>query len=287
MRVIILIVLLLACVACGAVPKLDKVDDFSTAASNSIELLKNAAATDRNLAIRVGEEEQANQYISGKAFVLADRPEAMLPPKLFKVRLEALSALQAYAQALKLAVDEGVMSKLEEASLRLGTSAGTMVTTSSPLAGPAIKIAARGIGYALSNAHARRVQKIIRATDPSVKKVVSALKDDLALLSRALSMQVVDYEIERKEALLRVRGDKKVDRLALYKEYKQARQEIATYYALINAIEKHGQILDALKDAHEELAAAVPDEDASLKRFVALTNDAVDLFVASAKGKTP
>lgn len=288
MKALILMVPLLLCTACGAMPKLDKVNDFSTAAVNSTELLKNAATTDRSLAIRVGEEKQANKYINGeKDFVLADKPAAMLPQKAFAVRLEALSALQAYAEALKLAVDEGLVSKLEEASTRLGASAGAIATTSSPVVGPAIKIATRGVGYALSNAHARRVQAIIKATDPSVKNVIAALKDDLSGLSIALSMQTRDYEIERRAALLYIREDPKVDRLSLYKEYKSARQEIAGQKALILAVQKYEKILDAMAKAHEELTLAKPDADAALKRFVTLTNDVVDLYKAAAKEKAP
>lgn len=290
MKTFILVALLLICTACSAVPKLDKVDDFSVAADNSTELLKTAAAANRNIAIRRGEESEAVNYITKAPFTLLVQPEAALDERVFTARLETLNALQAYAKALKLAVDEGVTTKLEEASARLGTTGGS-IAASSPLAAPAFKIAASGLGYALTGAHARRVQAIVKATDPDVQKVTKLLQKDFKDVAKDLKQQLSIFNANRHAALAVIRGNSSLDRLALrdrlelYREFKMARQDVSAQQALIAAVENYDQILEGLGKAHAALASGEPDNDVALKRFVALTNDLVDLFTAATKEK--
>ncbi|MBB3019540.1 hypothetical protein FHR70_002605 [Microvirga lupini] len=268
---------------CSALPSSQKVDAFGGAAAAGSTLLQNAATANRTLALRIGEEDQAARYVRGGAFTLADKPDAMLNPENFKPRLEALRALEAYGKALKLAADQGLIDQLEQASVNLGTAAGKFTTAGSPAAAPAVKLVSRSVGFLLGNAYAGEIQAVIVARDPDVRALAAALKNDLAAVSELLSEQAMDLRYKRKESLELIRKDPKVDHLRLYDEYKAARQEVATQAALAVVVGQYATVLDQLAEAHAALASGDPNAELTIKRFVALTNDLVDLVAAAAK----
>jgi hypothetical protein len=264
---------------CSTLPSAEKVDAFGGATAASSTLLQNAAVANRTLALRIGEEDQAARYIRGGVFSLSDKPDAMLDPENFKPRLEALRALEDYGKALKLAADQGVIDQLEQASVNLGTAAGGLVAAGSPAAapvvGPALRLVSRGVGFLLGNAYAGEIQAVIVARDPDVRALVAALKTDLADISDVLTEQAYDLEAQRKVNLMLIRQGGRVDRLRLYSEYKAARQEVA--------VGQYADVLDQLAAAHAALASGAPDAALTIQRFVALTNDLVDLVAAVAK----
>jgi anti-sigma-K factor RskA len=139
------------------------------------------------------------------------------------------------------------------------------------------------VGFLLGNAYAGEIQAVIVARDPDVRALVAALKTDLADISDVLTEQAYDLEAQRKVNLMLIRQGGRVDRLRLYSEYKAARQEVATQAALAVAVGQYADVLDQLAAAHAALASGAPDAALTIQRFVALTNDLVDLVAAVAK----
>lgn len=273
--------------SCSTLPQTAKVDDLGTAIADSASLLKAAAKSNKNIAVKIGEERQAGNYISGAPFILRDDPDPSLGSATLKPRLEALVALEEYGKALKLAADQGIVDKLEDASVRLASAAGTLAAAASPatapIASPALKFVGRGFGVLLGNMYAAEIHGIIMERDADVQKIVVLLKGDFSIISRSLARQAEVFTSERHQNLKQIRSDGNIDQLRLYSEYKAARLEVASQEALAVAARDYAKILDALAEAHEALAKSDPDSDQALKHFVALTNDLVDLVSAVSK----
>jgi len=273
---------------CATLPKATKVEDFGAAVEAGAAILGGMATTNRTLAFTIGEEDQANNYITGRNFTLGDMPDRFFDPARINVRRQALSALSAYGSALKRAADGTAIADLENASVRLGEAAGKIVAAASPVSapiiGPAAKLAGRGIGFVIGNAYAAEIQSIIVARDPDVAIVVELLKADLAVIAGALQLQFDDLQIQRKLTLVNVRSDRRVDRLRLYAEYESARRELDILKLQVAAANSCGAVLDGIVEAHSELVRNEPDAAASVARLVALTNDLSELVAAIRKG---
>ncbi|MDX0985789.1 hypothetical protein GOL22_27200 [Sinorhizobium medicae] len=270
---------------CASLPKATKVESFGASVESGMAVLEKIAATNRQLAFTIGEEDQANKYATGQDFSLDDVPDRFFDPKRISIRHQALSALRSYGAALKLAADGKTIQDLESASIRLGEAAGKIMSAASPasapIIGPATKVVARGIGFALGNAYAAEIQSVITARDPDVKIVVQLLKEDLGVIVPALQLQFDDLEIQRKLTLVNIRSDRRVDRLHLYAEYEAARKELDTLKVQVAAANSYEDVLDAIVEAHGDLAKGEPDAAGSVARLVALTNDVTDLVAAT------
>lgn len=273
--------------ACSTLPTSQSVSDFGAAASVGTGLLRNAVSAHRTIALRIGEEDQVGRLLVRSRWSLGDRPDAMLSEVSLQPRLAALAALNEYAEALKSAADQGVIDRLEQAATNLGTAVSGVATVASPasapIVGPAIRIASRGLGYLLGNAYAGEIHAIIVAHDADVQAIVDVLKVDLAGISGVLRLQLDDYEKQRKLTLLEIQQDPLVDRLALYHEYKVARQDVSGLKVLVAAISNYSQLLSNLAETHSALAQDKPDAQAALNKFMSLTADLSTLLTAVKK----
>ncbi|MBD9541442.1 hypothetical protein IB276_18470 [Ensifer sp. ENS04] len=286
----LLALVLASCISlssCASLPKATKVENFGASVESGMAVLEKVVTTNRQLAFTVGEEDQANRYVTGKNFTLGDKPDRFFDPERINTRRQALQALGSYGAALKLAADGKTIQDLENASVRLGEAAGNIMSAASPVAapiiGPATKVVARGVGFALGNAYATEIQSIITARDPDVKTVVQLLKDDLEIIAPALELQFDDLEVQRKLTLVNVRSDRRVDRLRLYAEYETARRELDTLKVQVAAANSYEGVLDAIVEAHSDLAKGEAEAAGSVARLVALTNDLSDLVAVIAK----
>jgi hypothetical protein len=262
---------------CSTLPAANKVSEFADAATTGTGLLKSAVASNRTLALRIGEEEQVGNFLVKSRWSLGDRPSVMLSKVGLRPRLAALDALNKYAAALKLAADQGMIDNLEKAASNLGASIKGVATlaspASAPIAGPAITVASRGVGLLLGDAYANEIHAIIVAHDEDVQAVTKLLKVDLGQIGGVLKMQLDDYEKQRKLSLMEIQSDPSVDRLALYKEYKVAREDINSLKAQAAAIENYEELLTGLAQAHSAIAQDAPDAQLALNKFTALASD--------------
>jgi len=279
---------------CAGLPEAEKASQLGDAISVSGKLLREAVAANRANAIRIGEEKQANMLLLAKDvsqsaspnseafkqaallkqnFTLADAPTAYLDGLQDSAQIRAVKALEVYGDALKSAVDQGTIDKLEQASVKLGDAVGTLVSVASPIAVPAIKVGARLGGFLAGNIYATEIQAIIIARNNDVKGIAGLLKVDMARIARVLKYQALDFEIRRKGTLMLVRDDPAVDRLRLYNEYFVARKDAAAMKALATTASKYESILGALVEAHEAVATANPDAGLFLKRFLVIADD--------------
>jgi hypothetical protein len=293
-RVSVALLLSLCISGCAGLPEAEKASQLGTAISASGKLLRDAVAANRTNAIRIGEEKQANILLLAKDvsqsappnseaykqavllkqnFTLADAPAAYLEGFQDSAQIRAVEALEAYGDALKSAVDQGAIDKLEQASVKLGDAVGTLVSMASPIAVPAIKVGARLGGFLAGNIYANEIQAIIVARNEDVKGIAGLLKKDMARIARVLNNQTRDFEIRRKGTLMLVSDDPGVDRLRLYNEYFVARKDAATMKALATTASKYGKIIGAMVDAHEAVATGNPDASLFLKRFLVIADD--------------
>lgn len=269
---------------CSTLPKAERVKAFGDAATTSSSVMKNALKANRMIAVRTSQERDAEAFIRGRRFQLEtndiDAGAIIRAPE----QIAALDALEEYSRALSLAADQGVIDQLEEASVNLGEAAGSVVAAASPLAapvvGPALKVPARLFGFALGNQYAAEIQAVIASRDPDVQALTSRLIQQMEGVRILISVQVLNYEIKRQEALKAVRVDKRVTRLELYKEYMAARSDLDTIKAEQAVISNYKGILEGLAEAHHALATGRTDTAQVLAKFVALANDITDVLKA-------
>ncbi len=270
---------------CSTLPKAEKVRAFGDAASSSSSVMKNALKTNRMIAVRTSQEREAEAYVKGRIFKLVTNDIDAAIIVQAPAQIAALDALEEYSRALALAADQGVMDQLEAASVKLGEAAGATVAAASPIAapviGPVFKVPARVMGFALGNQYAAEIQAVIVARDADVQKLTSHLVNQMGGVSALISAQVLNYEIKRQEALKAVRGDKRVTRLELYKEYMAARVDLDTIKAEQAVVANYKSVLEALAEAHHALATGQADSAEILANFVAIANDITDVLKAT------
>lgn len=269
---------------CAALPKAEKVKAFGAAVDSSAGILGDALSTNRVIAVRTSQERQAVAYIQGGRVRLDEADVDLGAIISAPEQVAMLDALQAYGKALELAADQGVIDELEKASVRLGEAAGDMVVAASPVAspvaGPALKVAGRLLGFSLGNAYAAEITSVIRARDPAVQKVTSLLVNDLEGIVSLIDIQVLNFDIKRQESLIAVRADRRVDRLALYKEHMVARADLDTIKVKQAALSNFKTILEKMAATHHALATNQVDTAKLIADFVALSSDMRDVLKA-------
>jgi hypothetical protein len=272
-------------VGCSSLPN---VADYGEAVSNASTLYTATVNANRTLALRIGEEVEAEKFLSGKAFALGDKPSGLLNAVRTKVRLDALSALKAYGDGLKLAADQGQIDKLEAAAVKVGQTASTILTGIAPpsiVLAPAITLGARGFGYALSSAYVYEIRQIIKARNDDVQTLVGALKADIGLIASVIEQQAADFAQTRRTNLVFIRDSGQVDKLRLYQEYRVARQDVIAANALVGAAANHVRILDAIAKAHNQLAEDDIDAALTIRRLITLIDNFIVLVDAVKKAE--
>lgn len=245
------------------------------------------AIRDAKAAFDKAKAQQVAAKQAGLTFTLADAPTSQINGLQNSAQMQAAKALEGYGDALKKAIDEGTIEKLEQASVKLGDAAGNIVTAASPLsapiAGPALKVGSRIAGFLMGNAYANEIQAIIVARNKDVIAIAALLKEDMALVGDSVKRQADFFEVQRKANLQLIGQDPNVTRLQLYNEYYTARKEAGTMRATAVAAAKYAEVLDALVEAHAAVAAADPNSELFLKRFVVLADDLAALIKAAKK----
>ena len=283
-RLTALCALALATTACATLPQPTKVQDFGAAVSTTAGIFREAVSANRALAIRANQESQAQAYIRRRPYTLTETGDYTAVLVKADAQLAALAALEQYGKAITLAADQGVVDKLEQASVRLGEAAGGLVIAASPVAipvaGPALKLTSRGVGFLLGNAYAGEIQAVLVARNASVKKLAEELDLSLEALGALLGAQLDQFEIERMATLDVIRRDRRVDALRLDGAYRTARTDLEGARALLSSLAKYKAALRALTEAHDALAKGEGSSEVAVRRFVALANDLADVLKA-------
>ncbi len=293
--------LVVALAGCAGLPDAERVGEFGKATVAATTFAKDSITANRSIALRINDELRAYAYVSGRCpakgepgydekctpsrvGLAGNELVKVLSPDVTGKRLRALEALGEYGEALTKAIDQGQIEKLELAAAKIGDAAIGLTALApgiSPVASPAIKIAARGFGYALSSAYIAEVNAIVAATDDSVQDITGYLQTDFAQLATLLAAQVDVYEGSKISNLGLIRRSGDVDSLRLYSEFKTARQDYAAVSALAQASGKFSAIFKKIAETHEALAKANPDTERSLRRLIALIGDATELVKAA------
>lgn len=286
---------------CANLPQVEQVGEFGKATTAASSFAKDSITANRAIALRIDDERLANKFITGQfcplegepgfsdqckatKFVLAGSVADVLRPDSTGQRLRALAALGEYGDALAKAVDQGQIDKLELAAANVGNAAVSLTPLFppvSPVAAPAIRLAARGFGYALSSAYIAEIKAIVKASDDDIKKLTDLLKTDFRKLAGLLGGQVDAYERARRANLSAMRHGNEIDRLRLYTDFKGARQDYAAVQSLALAAKKFVSIFDAIAETHNALATNKPDAELFLRRLIALIGDATELVKAA------
>ncbi len=261
--------------------------EVAMASRANVQPVAGSPDADAKAAFEKAKAQQLAAKQAGLAFTLADAPTSQINGLQNSAQMQAAKALEGYGDALKKAIDEGTIEKLEQASVKLGDAVGNIVTAASPLsapiAGPGLKVGSRIAGFLMGNAYANEIQAIIVARNKDVIAVAGLLKQDMALVADSVKRQADFFEIQRKANLQLIGQDPNVTRLQLYNEYYTARKEAGTMRATAVAAAKYAEVLDALVEAHAAVAAADPNSELFLKRFVVLADDLAALIKAAKK----
>jgi hypothetical protein len=293
--------LALVLAGCASLPNTERTGEFGKATLAATTFAKDSITANRTITLRINDELLAYAFVDGRCpekgepgynekcksspVGLAGKDRAkVLSPDATGKRIRALEALGEYGEALAKAIDQGQLDKLELAAVKLGDAAAGLTSLFppvSPVVSPAIKIAARGFGYALSTAYVAEVNTIVAQMDDSIREITKFLREDFNQLATLLGEQVTAYEASKASSLglIRRRGD--IDSLRLLTEFKAARQDYAAVHALALAAGRFSAIFKQVAETHEGLAHDDPDTERTLRRLIALIGDANELVKAA------
>lgn len=287
MRIIVAAVVAMAATSCAVLPTTEKVSAFGESASTTATVVKASITAHQTIALRIGEEQQANNLLAGRLYTLDDAPDTTLAAQVLSVRVGAVNALQKYAAALAAAADRKTVTDLENASAGLGLAVSATASAAFPLAapviGPTVKVVSRVVGIGLGNAYTGEIQAIIRSRDADVATLSNLLATDMAIVADHLSIQEVKYSEHRRLVLDRIASDPRVDDLELYGEYKRARGDVVVMTTLAATASRIPGIMKSLAEAHHDLATGSGDSKEELRQFLALTDDLSGVIAAVAK----
>ncbi|MCZ8315539.1 hypothetical protein [Phreatobacter sp.] len=288
-RIVAIIPVLILLGACSTLPNADGVARFGKAVTASTTVMEDAIALSARIQMLDEAEIHAQSFVRGGPVALSVGTVPLLPKEQIELRLQLLSALGGYGKALADAADNGNVAKLEAAAAKLGGAATSLAAvlspTTAPIAGPAIRLVSRGVGILLGNAYAAEIQAVISARDADVKQAATLLRRSLGTVRSVLRRQHAVFTDSRSDSLSLIRGDRRIDRLRAYDEWRRARQEVAEISAALAAVDRYDQVLTALEDSHHALATGKPDGEQLLRRFVDLSDDIAAL--ATAIRRTP
>jgi len=297
--------------ACANLPQAERVGEFGKAATAATAFAKETITSNKTIALRIDDELLARQYITRKIcppkdpaseekagtpapdgkkpcedgpFALSGSRANVLSPDRTGVRVRALTALGEYGDALAKAANEGQIDKLQNAAVKLGDAAATLsgaFPPASPIAAPAIKVAARGVGFMLGHAYAAEINAVVETHNNDVIALSRLLHDDFAELADLLTYQAKTFEAARKSNLIALQRGGDIDRLRLYAEFKNARVDNAAVASLAEAAKKGVSIFGALAKTHDALAKNEPDAERTLRNFIALMDDMSTLVKAA------
>ncbi|MDR6903866.1 hypothetical protein [Rhizobium miluonense] len=244
-------------------------------------------------------------YIKGADFNLLEEPESSINKKEIVFRQKKIKVLADYGSALKAAADDGNIQKLQDASSALAEAVANLGMAVGPGAGPILspvaKAAGKGVGLALSDHYARRVNQIIRDTDPFVQIVVRSLKQDVAIISGSSETALIEYKLNQKTALATIRGNfspngsntsttvptssEVAGRAQLHEQFLESAASVDAAHAAFAATAEYDNVLDQIAKTHHALAEQSGKANFDVDTLVALTGNLSDLVQAAKKGK--
>lgn len=144
----LMLVAALLCSACSSLPTKEQLTAFGDASAKGLSTVNAVVASADTLKTRQAELAQASNYMRGSKFAAEQIPARKTPPDVaqdeerqkeqLKIRVSALSDLQAYAKALADAADQGTIDGLTAATAKLATTTGELASTLSVPASPAV-----------------------------------------------------------------------------------------------------------------------------------------------------
>ncbi|WP_313556467.1 hypothetical protein [Agrobacterium cavarae] len=293
MRWVSLLTTAVLCSACSSLPSKQDLAAFGDASSKGVAVVTQVVASGETLRTRQDELRQVSKYMRGARFaaesipILPDPSQAVIDAQL-KIRLSALSDLQAYAKAVGDAADQGAIDGLIAATEKLGSNIGELAKLAAPeiapVAAPAFKALGKAVGYGLADGYVRKVNAVIKEADLIVAEVIRLLRQDLAELPPDIDIEAGTYAALRDEQLHIIRSDSRVTRSDLYGAYFSARTDIAANYELAKAATAIDGVLKSIADTHHALAQGKPDVDLTIKRMSALSTDLAAVIAALRKG---
>ncbi|NTG64705.1 hypothetical protein [Rhizobium rhizogenes] len=291
--------------SCTSLPNSKQLADFGSAVDSGVSSLSAIAAENKTISLAAERELQAVNYITGADFKLLEEPESSINMKEIVFRQKKIKVLADYGSALKAAADDGNIQKLQDASSALAEAVANLGTAVAPGAGailsPVAKAAGKGVGLALSDRYARRVNQIIRDTDPSVQIVVRSLKQDVAIISGSSEIALIEYKLNQKTALATIRGNSSANgsttsppvptsfevagRAQLHEQFLESAASVDAANAAFAATAEYDNVLDQIAKTHHALAEQSGKAKFDVDTLVALTGNLSDLVQAAKKGK--
>lgn len=291
--------------SCTSLPNSKQLTEFGSAVDSGVSSLNAIAAQNRNISLAAERELQSVNYITGADFKLPEEPESSVDAKEIAFRQKKIKVLADYGAALKAAADSGNIQKLQDASAALAEAVAILGTAVAPGAGailsPVAKAAGKGVGLALSDRYSRRVNQIIRDTDPQVQMVVRSLKQDVAIINGSSKIALIEYKLNQKTALATMRGNSPAhgsatsttaatspqiaDRAQLHERFLESAASIDAANAAFAATAQYDNVLDQIAKAHHALAEQSDSANFDVDTLVSLTGNLSDLVQAAKKGK--
>lgn len=274
---------------CASLPSDDDLKAFSDASSKGTTAVKTAVTSATLVADRYDQEKVAQRFLMRQSMTAFNIPkkQTRISSDAMAGMLNALDNLAAYTEAIGKAADQKNVDDLEAAAANLGKAAEKLAesvpTPAGQLAGPALAVGGRLMGYALADDYTRKILTIIRKNDATVGKLVDLMSADLGLVSGDLEFQVGDYTAEREHTIRLIRQDSRVDRAVLYDQYVAARSDIAANEALLEAVSDGQKLLEKIRTTHHKLATGDRDIKTAVARFEATSDDLATLITAVKK----
>ncbi|WP_119389063.1 hypothetical protein [Taklimakanibacter lacteus] len=288
-QVSILLIIAAFLAACSSSPTLEQSAEFGKSASTVANAYASAQQTEVDLIKVANVESGACDYLRDARLMFPVRQPDKSSAAI-KEQVLFLKAVEEYATALSQAVDPAGVKKLEAAGDGFAVSAAGFVEKSaasqggavSPVVAPAIKtttsIGIRLFDYGLR----RRVREVVEKTDNVLKAGAIKLIQDVEKNKSALNTRYAAW-LERKQCTLNRLREMPTTGAELYHEYVDANGAAEQFQSRIKVLDRTGEILGKLLDAHYALLSDDIDLKATLAEFRKLAGELDLLRTAIAK----
>ncbi len=276
-----------ALAGCATAPSATKVEAFGVAVTAGSTALDAVAGADKQIAIAIGEEDQAMLYVRGGPATVVDKPASYTDAGQVAIRREAIAAIADYGKALKDLSADASLKKIEDAGARVGEAASKILEAFPGLAiaAPIAKMAGRGLGIVVADKYTRRAQEIIRERNADIKILVAFLKEDLGVIYGNAVTQLAAYQINVDLQLRTFRP--RVNAMGRYERYKAARREFRALAAATAAASNYADVLDGIARAHDALAKGEEDPTVASARLLGLATGLTAVIAAAKVTPTP
>jgi hypothetical protein len=257
--------ILLACSlgACASAPTHDAVAKFATATDATAENTRSAFAVVERAARMLEVEKRDNEFLQAPASVKLGPIPTQLTSDILEPRLKVLDALAGYASILSALTSGEQQAAFDKNAKALGENLKDVKSEKfnlPPGAADGVTKAVTALGdFLIKGVLDRDIPPIIRRMDKTVSDLADALVADVGFLRTLLVTDLTNYRIKRAENLTAIAtpagSSAPPSRLALYREYKQAVEDIDRFGTVDTTLAALQSALTKMKQAHAALVA--------------------------------